>query len=183
MPENTLRSNMQVKVLIIQSWLILCDPMDCSPPVSSVHGILWARILEWVTVSSSRGSSRLWDRTWVSHIAGRFITIWATRESPKQNGGNNKSIDLSLDRPGFNHQVYSMMGFPGGSDIKNLPAMQETLVQSLGWEDTPEKGMVIHSSILACRIPWTEESGGLQSVGLQRVGHDWATNTHTHTAW
>ena len=40
MPENTLRSNMQVKVLIIQSWLILCDPMDCSPPVSSVHGIL-----------------------------------------------------------------------------------------------------------------------------------------------
>ena len=64
-----------------------------------------------------------------------------------------------------------MMGFPGGSDVKNLIAMQETLVQSLGWEDTPEKGMTIHSSILACRIPWTEESGGLQSVGLQRVGH------------
>ena len=64
-----------------------------------------------------------------------------------------------------------MMGFPGGSDVKNLLAMQETLVQSLGWEDTPEKGMAIHSSILACRIPWTEESGGLQSVGLQRVGH------------
>ena len=65
-----------------------------------------------------------------------------------------------------------MMGFPSGSDIKNLPAMQETPVQSLGWEDTPEKGMAGHSSILAWRITWTEESGGLQSVGLRRIGQD-----------
>ena len=61
--------------------------------------------------------------------------------------------------------------------VKNLPAMQETRVQSLGWEDPLEKGMVTHSSILAWRIPWTEEPGELQSMGLQRVGHDWATNT------
>ena len=53
--------------------------------------------------------------------------------------------------------------------VKNLPAMWETLVQSLGWEDTLEKGMATHSSTLACRIPWTEEPGGLQSMGLQRV--------------
>ena len=59
--------------------------------------------------------------------------------------------------------------------IKNLPATQETLVQSLGWEDPLEKGMVIHFSILACGIPWTEEPGGLQSRGLQRVGHDLMT--------
>ena len=50
--------------------------------------------------------------------------------------------------------------------------MQETWAQSLGWEDSLEKGMVTHSSILVWRIPWTEESGGLQSMGLQRVGHD-----------
>ena len=56
--------------------------------------------------------------------------------------------------------------------VKNLPAMQETQVQSLGWEDPLEKGMATHSSILAWRIPWTEEPGGLQSTGLQRVGHD-----------
>ena len=56
--------------------------------------------------------------------------------------------------------------------IKNLPAMQETPVQSLGWEDPLEKGMATHSSILAWRIPWTEETGGLQSIDLQRVGHD-----------
>ena len=54
--------------------------------------------------------------------------------------------------------------------VKNLPVMQETQVQSLGWKDPLEKGMAIHSSILACRIPWTEELARLQSTGLQRVG-------------
>ena len=56
--------------------------------------------------------------------------------------------------------------------IKHLPAMQETRVRSLGWEDPLEKEMATHSSILAWRIPWTEEPGGLQSMGFQRVGHD-----------
>ena len=56
--------------------------------------------------------------------------------------------------------------------VKNLPTMQETWVQALGWEDPLEKGMAMHSSILAWRIPWTKEPGGLQSMGSQRVGHD-----------
>ena len=56
--------------------------------------------------------------------------------------------------------------------IKNPPAMWETWVQSLGWEDPLEKGMVTHSSILAWEITWTEEPGGLQSMGSQRVGHN-----------
>ena len=56
--------------------------------------------------------------------------------------------------------------------VQSLPAMQETGVQSPGWEDPPEKGMATHPSILAWRIPWTEEPGGLQSMGCQRVGHD-----------
>ena len=56
--------------------------------------------------------------------------------------------------------------------------MQETQVWSLGWEDPQEKGMATHSNILAWRIPWTEEAGGLQSMGLQTVEHNWATNTH-----
>ena len=64
------------------------------------------------------------------------------------------------------------MGFPGGSWGKKLPAMQELQVRSMGQEDTLEGGMATHSSILAWRIPWTEEPGGLQSMGLQRVGHD-----------
>ena len=56
--------------------------------------------------------------------------------------------------------------------VKNPPAMLETWVQSLGWEVSLEKGTATHSSILAWRIPWTEEPGGLQSMGLQRVGHN-----------
>ena len=64
--------------------------------------------------------------------------------------------------------------------VKNLPTVQETWVRSLVWEDPLEKGMTTHSSILVWRIPWTEEPGELQSMGLQRVIHNWATNTHTH---
>ena len=56
--------------------------------------------------------------------------------------------------------------------VKYPPAMQETWVQSLGWEDPLEKEMVTHSRILAWRIPWTEEPGGLKSIGSQRIGHD-----------
>ena len=62
--------------------------------------------------------------------------------------------------------------------VKNLPAMQETWVQSLVREDCLGKGMATHCSVLAWRIPWTEEPGGLQSVGSQRAGHDW-TKIHT----
>ena len=56
--------------------------------------------------------------------------------------------------------------------VKNLPAMHEIWVQSLGWNNPLEKGMATHSSILAWRIPWTEEPGGLQSMGSQTVGHN-----------
>ena len=70
-----------VCVLITQSCLIVCDPMDCSPLGSSVHGILQARILEWVAIPFSRGSSQPRDLTPVSHIGDRFVTIWATREA------------------------------------------------------------------------------------------------------
>ena len=64
----------EVKVLVAQLCQTLCDPMDCSPPGSSVHGILQARILEWVIIPFSKGSSRPRDQTQVSCIAGRFFT-------------------------------------------------------------------------------------------------------------
>ena len=62
------------------------------------------------------------------------------------------------------------LGFPGGLDGK--ASKLETWVTSLGWEDPLEEGVTTHSSILAWRIPWTEKSGGIQSIGLQRVRHD-----------
>ena len=63
-------------------------------------------------------------------------------------------------------------GFPGGSVVKNLPAKQEMQVWSLGWEDPLKREMATHSSIIAWRLPWTEEAGGLQSMGSQRVRHN-----------
>ena len=102
--------------LVAQLCPTLCNPMTCSPPGSSVHGISQARILEWVAISFSRGSSPPRDRTHVSYI-GRQI-------------------------------------------------------------------LYHHSSVIAWRIPWSGEPGGLQSMGLQRIGHNWvSTHTHTASAW
>ena len=66
----------------------------------------------------------------------------------------------------------SASGFPGSSVVKNPPVTQETRVLSLGWEDPLEEEITTHSSILAWRIPRTEEPGGLELMGLQRAGHD-----------
>ena len=63
--------------------------------------------------------------------------------------------------------------------VKNLPAVQESLVWSLGWEDPLKESLTTHSNILTRRIPWTEESGRLQPMGWQRVGNDWATKHST----
>ena len=68
---------------VAQSCPTLCDPMDCSLPGSSIHGILQARILEWVAISFSRGSSQPRDWIRVSRIAGRCFNLWATREAPE----------------------------------------------------------------------------------------------------
>ena len=96
-------------------------------------------------------------------LAGGFFTCWATWEAMY-----------------FIHSGYTWASPIGASlvaqRIKCLPAMQETRVQSLGQEDPLEKEMATHSSILAWKIPWTEKPSKLQSMGSQRVGHDWATS-------
>ena len=107
----------------------------------TVYGILQAGILEWVAVPFSRESSQPRDQTQVSCIAGRFFTVQATRGQ-------------------CNVQLFLYMAFLVARLVKNLPAVQETRVQSLGWEDSLEKGMATDSSILAWRIPWTEKLVG-----------------------
>ena len=97
---------------------MLCDPVDCSPPGSSVH-----------------------------------------RDSSSKNTG----VLAYLRSTGW---------LPVAQTVKNLPAVQETQLWSLGWEDPLEKGMATHSTILEWRIPGTEEHGGLQSMWLQRVRHN-----------
>ena len=71
----------------------------------------------------------------------------------------------------MNH-LLSLVAFLWAQSVKNLLAIQETWVRSLGWEDPLVEGIATHSSILAWRIPWTKQSGGLQSMVLQRVRHD-----------
>ena len=89
-----------------------------------------------------------------------------------------KSRDITL--PTKVHLVKAMASLVAQT-VKHLPIMQETQVRSLGPKDLLEKEMEIHSSILACKIPWMEEPGRLQSTGSQRVRQDWMTSlTHSH---
>ena len=71
--------------------------------------------------------------------------------------------------------IWHLKGFPGGSVVKNPPAIQETWVPSPGWEDPLEEEMATHSSIFPWEIPWTEEPGRLEFIGSQRVGHSLGT--------
>ena len=94
---------------------------------------------------------------------------------PKMSSGMLRRVDIQF------FWICSVSGFwraPSlvAQRLKHLPAMQETWVQSLGWQDPLEKEMATHSSTLAWRIPWTEELGRLQSTESQRVGHDWTTS-------
>ena len=96
----------------------------------------------------------------------------------KKESWSNLYNEVAGIRDSLRHQ-----GSPSGSEVKNLPTvqeLQETWIQSLGWEDPMEEDMATHSSILAWRIPWTEEPGGLQSMGSHRVGHDWNDLACTH---
>ena len=120
---------------------------------------------------------RLWElknfgsipESLASYFQGTFLT-------EKSNHSKNSTSDLSSHVP----KMEKRLGLQGNlsamaQQVKNLPAMQETqetLVRFLSREDPLEKEMATHSSILACEIPWTEEPGGLQSMGSQRVGHD-----------
>ena len=81
---------------ITQLCLTLCDPMDYSLRGFSVHGTFQTRVLDWVAISSSRGSSPHRDWTWVSHIAYRCFTIWATRESPIKIAINSNNLEVNL---------------------------------------------------------------------------------------
>ena len=87
---------------VAQLCLTLRNPMDCSPPGSSVHGILQTRILEWVAIPFSRGSSHPKDRNWVPCIAGGFLTIWATREDWNIRPKSKWFLNYIAQRDSFN---------------------------------------------------------------------------------
>ena len=111
----------------------------------------------------------------LSEIDQAKITQLLHKSLIPQKKKKNKLIYLTSSK--LKSFLLQKMGFPASSMVKNLPSrkdLQETQVCSLGWDDPLEEDMATHSSILAWRIPWTEEPGGLQSMGSQRVGHDLA---------
>ena len=103
--------------------LTLGDSMDCSPPGSSIHGIFQARVLEWVAISFSRGSSQPRDQTWVSHIVGRHFTIWATREVPgKRQGKLNMWSNPPFSSRLLQNDIWFCTGAEGPfSSLSTLP--------------------------------------------------------------
>ena len=126
---------------VAQSCLTLCDPMDCSPPGFSIHGIFQARILEWGAIS--------------------HFTLWATREAPHWMYWMHIIKFWWIKRC-----ITIKLVFPGGSNGKESACNAGDLGSILDWEYPLGKGAANHSSTLAWRIPWSEEPGGLQSMGL-----------------
>ena len=111
---------------IVQSCLTLCNPVDGSPPSSSIHGILQARILEWVAIPFSRGSSWPRNQTGVSCIAGRFFTSWVTRKAQYipysvYNIWRKKRQPAPVLLPGKSHGRRSLVGYhPRGCKESNM---------------------------------------------------------------
>ena len=156
-------------VLCAQSCPTLCDPVDCSPPGSSVHAILQARIMEWVVMPFSRGSSPTRHISMsVSHICSGillshkrneivpFAETWRDLETVIQREVSQK------EKNKYHILIHTCRTQKNGTD--DLFAKEARLYWS--------PAMAPHSSTLAWKIPWMEEPGRLQSMGLRRVGHD-----------
>ena len=144
---------------VAQSCLTLCNPMDCSLLVSSVHGISQARILEWIAISFSKSLPDPRIEPWFSCIASRFFTLWASLNSSVGKESTYNTGDFS-SIPGSGRSAGEGIGYPLQyswasfvAQIKNPLAMWETWVRFLGCEYPLEKGKTTHSSILVWKIP------------------------------
>ena len=111
-----------------------------------------------------------------------YSTCLLTNESVRYRLPCTGQISVGQDKTYFNRLSWDHASLIA-QIVKNLPVMWKTQVWSLGWEDPLEMGMATHSSILTWKIPWTEEPGGVRSIGSERVGHDWAANTNPQRSW
>ena len=164
----------------VQSWglrplLHPADPWNAA----FLHSVTAPFTLSWgffLPISSYKTETQLSS----SPVLGE-TGWWNARSTGSGDDQQECRLSPTTERPDTELKS-NTLGFPGGSAVKNSPAIQETQktrVWSLGQEDPLEKEMDTHSSILAWRIPWTGEPGGLQSMRSQTVGHNWATNTFT----
>ena len=143
--------------------------------------------------AGGEGDSRGWNG-WMASLI-QWTWVWTSSGSWRWTGKHGMLQSMGSEKVGhgwptdLNWSEAKVIRLPDGSVVKNSPAMkkiQKTWVQSVGWEDPLEEGMATHSIILARRILWTEEPGGLQSMWLQRAGHnwsDWARAKATTISW
>ena len=148
------------------------------PRSSLVTQLVKSLSATWETQVQSLSREDPLEREMATHSS-----ILAWRIPWTEEPGRLQSMGSQRAGRGWVTDTFTFTEYPGASLVaqmaKNLPAMQETQVWSLGGEDPLEKRMATHSSILAWEMLWTEESGGLQSIGSQRVRHNWVTNTFT----
>ena len=171
-------------VVVAQSCPTLCDPMDCNPPDSSVHGIFQIRILELVVIPFSRGSSHPRDWTWVSRIMGRFFTA----EQPGKCLVIYLGLSLPLEKAMAPHSNTLAWKIPRTEEPDGLQSMG---LLRVGHDsdftftfhfDALEKEMANHSGVLAWRILGTGEPCRLPSVGLQsRTRLKWLSSNSSST--
>ena len=164
----------------------LCDPIDCSPPGSSVHGMSQARILEWAALSSYRGSS--WSRDWTHVPWVSFTGSWILYHCTTWQATYPYTPSFLISLPFMLTQSIEQSSpcrtvqvFPVVQMVKNLLVMQEPRfdpwVKKILWRWEWQSNPIQTVDSLIWRIPWTEKAGGLPSMGSQRVRHDWVTHT------
>ena len=156
-----------VCVVVTQSCPNLCDPMDCSPPGSSVHGICQARILKWISIPFAKESSQRRDWSRVSCIAGWFLLL---------NEPHTRVCVCVCVCVCIYTDIYIYTSFPGGSEGKESARSAGDLDSIPGSGRQPGEGKGNPLGTLAWKIPWTEKPGSLQSIGLQRVRQGWVTS-------
>ena len=196
--------------LVSKFCLILCNPMDCSPPGSSVHGISQARIHEWVAISFSRRSSQPRDRPHDSCIGRQSLTaeppgkatmeyysaikrdeIWVicTGSFPEmqmdlQSVTHSEVSQKEKNKYHILTHVCGIWGFPGAARGKELTCQCRTHyrygLDSWAGEDHLEEGIATQSNVFDWKKPWIEEPGRLLSTGSQKVRHDWSNLACMH---
>ena len=137
------------------------------------------KFCQWPSAKTPRNIS-VTEQNWVEwfETVREYHKWWGPRSTSEMMGLEKTFYRTLACVSWFWWKVLTLLGFLAGSALKEFAAMQETQVRSLSQEDSLEKGMTTHSSILVWEIPWMEEPGGLQSMGSYRVRHDWVTNTY-----
>ena len=149
--------------------LIACNRMRIFPSLSHIS---LQPIFQAITATSLHGSHCLISVTSVvCHVQGQGKPLWVSLPTKSERHIGTAKSDLCCSFHSYCKTMY-LEGIPNRLSDEESPAKQETWVQSLGRKDPLEKEMATHSSILAWRIPWIEEPGGLQSMGSQRVGQE-----------